>query len=75
MNKGMKIISSLSSDYGQKDVCDFLDSLDDAIQRLEVLGQIQATVGSMAMQSLANGTFDNMAYLQNVLEELRASLD
>lgn len=66
----MKIKSGLDPGYNNQDVKDFLDAIVDACEMLEVLGQIQATVGGLNMEHRSGKTFNCRAALDNYLGQI-----
>lgn len=64
----IKVISTSRTD--NKETVDFLETLAQASNQLEILAQIQATVGGLAMSSRANETFETKARLDNFIDQI-----
>lgn len=69
----MKILSGLPDGYQDKDVEEFVELLQDAIDRLDTLAQIQAAAGGISMQAKSGNTFELATRLEMALGKIQSN--
>ncbi len=72
---GMKIKSGLKPGYYNKDILELFETMQSAIDKLDVLGQIQSAVGALSMGTRAHDTFECRAKLTARLSELKDGVE
>ena len=71
---GIKIMSGLEPGYHNRDLGILFETMQGAIDRLDVLGQLQSAVGGLSMSARASETFECHAQLDDFLKKLRVGV-